>query len=79
MTPPRRGEPVRRGPFWYLGFARMPASERAGAIRSEFFGKSPEEINEAAFDLARHAVAAGNWQALADTLPEMRRMMGQVA
>ncbi len=57
----------------------MPASERAGAIRNEFFGKSAEDINEAAFDLTRHAVEAGNWQALADTLPEMRRMMGAVA
>lgn len=76
---PRRPEPTRRGPFWYLGFARMPASERASAIRDEFFGKSAEEINEAAFDLAKHAVAAGNWQALADTLPELRRLMGFVA
>jgi hypothetical protein len=75
----RRPEPTRRGPFWALSYARMPASERAGAVRNEFFGKSPEEINDAAFDLAKHAVAAGNWQALADTLPEMRRMMGAVA
>lgn len=61
-----------------MTFARMPASERADAIRGEFFGKSADEINEAALDLVKHAVAAGNWQALADTLPEMRRLMGAV-
>lgn len=72
----RSAEPARRGPFWYLNFARMPPAERAGAIRQDFFGKAPAEINDAAFDLVRHAAAAGNWDALADTLPELRRMMG---
>lgn len=65
----------KRGPFWYLGFARMPQAERISTIRQTYFGKSPAEINEAAFAMVENAVAAGNWQALADTLPEMRRLM----
>ena len=78
MPLPTKPTVEKRGPWWYLEFARMNQVDRTKRVQDIYFGKPAEYLNDAAFAMVNEACRSGHWQALADTLPELRRMMGVV-